>query len=515
MPSLFTVKSGGVSVSKRVDSVNWKIENPHLFSWEEAANFNIAQVQELYNQFVNPGQVELIGSFGFGRVTVKAAEGVYIHTSDGKAILDFTGGVGVLNHGHNHPEINAARIKFQQQKRMEVHKNFLSQYLAALSYNIASVMPGDLKVSYFCNSGAESVEGAVKLAYKYHQGQRSSILVADISFHGKLLGTGGLTGSPEIDFKWPTIPNINRFKYNDIQSLQNEIRRCRKNNGESDFYALLIEPMNASSLRECSTEFLEEVRRICDQENIILIFDEVYTGWAKTGELFYFMHHQVLPDIITMSKSFGGGKASIAGYVTRRPVFRKAYGNLNDAIIHSTTYNGFGEECITAIEGVRICIRDQFSQRARHIFQKLNLALKELQKKYPDFIADVRGRGGLNGIVLNPEVNFALKTAVKFIPSHLFKDERFFAKLITGSVISELYNEHQILTFYGSNQEIPLIIAPSLIIQDQELDKFIVALDRTLAVGRTKLVFKFASYKFNKNKQESISKDSEISSPSS
>jgi putrescine aminotransferase len=487
--------------------------NKELLGWEQCASLNINEVKQLYREYVNPGQAELIGTFGFGRTTAVSAEGVYITTADGDRILDFTGGVGVLNHGHNHPEILAARAKFQAQKRMEVHKNFLSQYLAGLSHNIGVLLPDDLKISYFCNSGAESVEGAVKLAYKYHQGNRESILAADISFHGKLLGSAGLTGSPEVHFKWPTIPNIHRFAYGDIQSVREAVKVIRKPSGESDLYALILEPMNASSLRECSTEFLKEVRELCTRENIVLIFDEVYTGWAKTGELFYFMKHGVVPDILTMSKSFGGGKASIAGFVTRRPVFQKAYGTLNDSILHSTTYNGFGEECVTAMEAIRILVENNFIQRSKEIGARLQPALKALQKKYPDFIADVRGSGSLNGVILNPEINTALRAAISFIPSELFKDPRFFDKLVTGAVISELFNEHKILTFYGSNKEIPLIIAPSLVVTDAELDRFVDALDKTLAQGRLKLVLKFAAYKFKKGGQAEKANDVEANRP--
>ncbi|MCP4229564.1 MAG: aminotransferase class III-fold pyridoxal phosphate-dependent enzyme, partial [bacterium] len=93
------------------------------------------------------------------------AEGMYIFTDDGRKVLDFTGGIGVLNHGHNHPRILAARRAFMDEKRAEVHKNFLSRYIAGLSHNIAALLPDELKISYFCNSGGEAAEGAVKLAY--------------------------------------------------------------------------------------------------------------------------------------------------------------------------------------------------------------------------------------------------------------------------------------------------------------------------------------------------------------
>lgn len=467
-----------------------------LYTWKECNDLSIKDVFDLYASYVNEGQVKLISSFGFGRELADYAKGISIFTKEGKEIYDFTGGVGVLSHGHNHPRILEARIEFQKQSRMEVHKNFLSQYIAGLSHNIATLLPEDLDISYFCNSGAESVEGAVKLAYKYHGGKRSNIMVANIGFHGKLLGTGGLTRSPELHFEFPTISNVSEFKYNDINSVTSVLESLKKPNGESDVYALLIEPMNASSLRKCTHEFLEQLRKLCSDNDIILIFDEVYTGWCKTGELFHFMESGVCPDIVTMAKSFGGGKSSISAFVSRKPVFEKAYGNLNDAIMHSTTYNGFGEETITAIEAINIMIEEDFSSRSKEIYNYLNPKLQTLQEKYPDIIKEVRGSGSLNGIILNDHKNLMIRTALKFIPGALFNDPRFYAKLVTSAVISELYNEYKVLCFYGSNQEIPLIISPSIIASNHQLDYFVDSLDKVLSKGLKSLVVKFAKYKF-------------------
>jgi len=475
-----------------------KTSSNNFYTWQECAEFDIGKIQELYREYFSKSQVDLIGSFGFGRAVAVHAEGMYIYTSDGRQILDFTGGIGVLNHGHNHPRILAARIEYQKQKRMEVHKNFLSPYIAGLSHNIAKLLPEDLNISFFCNSGAEAVEGAVKLAYKYHDGNRKHILHADISFHGKLLGTAGLTGSPELVYNFPTIPNIESFEYNNIDSLKEVVSKFRKPDGKSDIYAIILEPFSASSLRECSEEFLKELREICSREGIILIFDEVYTGWAKTGELFNFIGKGVVPDIVTFSKSFGGGKSSISGYTTRTPFFRKAYDNLNDATLHSTTFSGFGEECITAIEAINIIVEDDYVGKSKRIHQCLSNGLKSLKEKYPDLINEVRGSGALNGIILNSDINPFIESLISFLPAKVFKDKRFLSKLVTGSVISELFSSHNILTYFGDNREITLIISPSLIVTDEELVRFLDALDKTLAIGKRKLILNFLKQKILK-----------------
>ncbi|BCJ50811.1 hypothetical protein Asp14428_22860 [Actinoplanes sp. NBRC 14428] len=126
---------------------------PDLFTLDEAESLDIDRVHALYRRHVNRSQVSLMTSFGFGRELVDRAEGAYLYQRDGRRILDLTGGVGVLNHGHNHPRILAARQRFAERQRMEVHKTYFSPYLAALSHNLAAVLPADLTMSFLPNSG--------------------------------------------------------------------------------------------------------------------------------------------------------------------------------------------------------------------------------------------------------------------------------------------------------------------------------------------------------------------------
>jgi putrescine aminotransferase len=149
-----------------------------LYGWEDCSTFDIETMHELYSDCVSRSHVEVMRIFGFGRSVADHAWGNIIYTVDGREILDFTAGVGVLGDGHNHPEILEARRNYQRKETMEVHKSFLCPYLAGLSHNIARLLPGNLDVSFFCNSSAEVVEGALKQAYKYHGGERQCVLYA-------------------------------------------------------------------------------------------------------------------------------------------------------------------------------------------------------------------------------------------------------------------------------------------------------------------------------------------------
>lgn len=464
-----------------------------LISVSDCEKLSARQVHDLYHEHVSSSQVSLMTSFGFGRDLAERAEGAWIWTRSGRRILDFTGGVGVLNHGHNHPRILAVRKRFQDSRRMEVHKTYFSPYVAALSHNLAQLLPGDLSMSFFPNSGAEAVEGAVKLAYKYHGGKRKQILRADIAFHGKLLGSGGLTGGAQSHFDFPTIPGIGSFRYGDIESVRQAVAAARRADGKCDVYAVLIEPFSASTMMACSESFLRELRDLCSAEDIVLIFDEIYTGWGKTGSLFYFMRYPgLVPDVVTTSKSFGGGKSSISAYVAREKIFRSAFDNLKDSLLlsTSTTYYGFGEETATAIEAINIAVEDDYPGRARAIEHVLGPGLDKLRKQHPDAIADVRGSGALYGIFLDggPRV---VDLMAKLVPAGLLRDPNLRIKLITCGVIDALYHDHGIYTYYTLNGANPLVAAPPLVAETEDVEYFLDCLDQTLNRGITRLLTRF------------------------
>jgi putrescine aminotransferase len=463
-----------------------------LLSVDDCDALSVRQVHDLYRRHVNRSQVRLMTSFGFGRELVDHAEGAYLYLRDGRRILDFTGGVGVLNHGHNHPRIMAARRRFAQRRRMEVHKTYFSPYVAALAHNLAELLPGDLSMSFLPNSGAEAVEGAVKLAYKYHGGKRQTILHADISFHGKLLGSGSLTGAGRHQFAYPGIPGVIPFRYGDLDSVRAAVAAH-----PGDVYAILIEPFSASTVSWCSEEFLRGLRELCTAQDIVLVFDEIYTGWGKTGSLFYFMRYPgLIPDVLTTSKSFGGGKSSISAYVAREPVFRRAYDNPTDALLHSTstTYYGFGEECATAIEAVNIAVEDDYPARARRIERLLGPGLQRIAKQHPDAVARVAGAGALWGVFVDggPRV---LDLAAKLAPAGLARDPRLRSKLVTASVINALYTDHHVYSYYALNGDNPLVVGPPLVAEPDDVEYFLDSLDTVLGQGLTRLLTRFVAQK--------------------
>ncbi len=272
---------------------------------------------------------------------------------------------------------------------------------------------------------------------------------------------------------------------------------ARTTSGESDVYAILVEPFSASTMRHCSERFLRELRQLCTDEDIVLVFDEIYTGWGKTGSLFYFMRHaDLVPDLLTTSKSFGGGKSSISAFVVREPVFRQACGSITDALAHSSTtaYHGFGEETATALAAVRIAVDDDYPGRAREIDRQLGEGLRKLANRHPGVIADVRGAGALWGVFLDGGPK-AIDLVARLAPGGFGHDPNLRTKLVTAAVVDALYRDHDVYTYYTLNGRNPLVAAPALVASDDDVARFLHALDDTLSRGLTRLLVRFVRQK--------------------
>ena len=450
-----------------------------LYTVEEASNLSIDEIHQLYRDYINPNQTDIFASLPFGKDVFESAEGVHINSSDGKKILDFTGGLGVLGLGHNHPKILEARINFQKEKKIEVHKIIFSKYMAALSSSISYLLPENLKKSFFLNSGAEAVEAAIKVCYKSFNSKKKFILHSDKSYHGKLIGSGSISGSYKRNNQFPAMENCESFIFSDTSSLENRIIECEKKGG---VYCVIVEPYSASLLETCSESFITKLFKLKEKYEFKIIFDEVFTGFFKSKKMFYFQNFKnISPDIICLSKTLGGGKSSISCLVIDDQTYNEAYGKINDTFLHTTTYNGFGEESVTALESLNIISEVKFKNQVEHLSSILSKKLVEIKKKYPDKIETIKGNGILNGIVFK-SYSTVLAKLIETIPLKFIKDKSFFLKKLTATAIScELYEKYGILTSIndasGSNH---LCVSPSLIISEEDVEYFFSSLEKVL-----------------------------------
>ncbi len=464
--------------------------NQKLIKLEEAEKLNIDEVKKLYSNYVNPYQTKIFSNFSFGSELFDKSSGMYLH-NEKKKVLDFTGGFGVLNHGHNHQRILNVRKKFLEENKLEVHKIIFSKYLATLSHNLSILLNKKLNRTFLCNSGAEAVEGAMKLAFRANK-DKKYILSSNKSYHGKLIGTGSISGSYQNKNNFQKMENFDFFNFNDPISLEKKIIESENKGG---VYAVIIEPFSATLLESCSIEFIEKLKNLKKKYDFSIICDEVYCAWYKCGKLFYFQNYEnFIPDILTLSKSMGGGKSSISAYIANENLHDKVYGSINNAFLHTTTYNGFGEECATAIEAINILIEEDFQTKVNSIESHIKENLKKIVKKFPKKIKGFKGQGALFGIEFNSPLDFFSNLLENVDLQSINNKKKLISKLYIASISDELFKKYNIMTNISESDNSDfLYISPSLIAKKEHIDHFFECLSNIL---NEKIDFKLSKYLF-------------------
>tara|TARA_B100002019_G_scaffold275184_1_gene272828 strand:- start:6256 stop:7650 length:1395 start_codon:yes stop_codon:yes gene_type:complete len=432
------------------------------------------EIKELYKKYFNIGQVGLLDKFEFSKEKIVKAKGSYIYTSNGEKILDITSGFGTQNLGYNHPEIIKERIEFATNDKMAFSRLFFNENIATLAEKMAQLLPGELDYSFFCNSGAEANEGALKLAYKYHGGSRTLLLHNENSFHGKLIATSQITSSPEVYFEFQSSLNTECLDLTNLDTLKKTLEENKDN-----IYAVILEPFSASLANPIEYEKLLSIYQICKKEDIVVIFDEVYSGFYRTSNLFYFMNEKRLqPDIVTYSKSFGGGIASISGYTVKKDIFKKAYGSQKDALLHSSTYSNYVEEDRIALKTLEILSNSDFLSDINTKRDYLVSQIHSIEKL--NNVNSLTGDGFHWGIGFEKVNLLNADKLLSILPLEITKDPRFIEKLYVSAIINELYREFKILSYAGFNRDIKLFFSPPVVIEKNEIDYVINALKQTI-----------------------------------
>ncbi|PIY37559.1 MAG: aspartate aminotransferase family protein [Armatimonadetes bacterium CG_4_10_14_3_um_filter_59_10] len=323
-------------------------------------------------------------------VALVKGHGVTLVDSDGKEYLDFLAGISVCSLGHSHPSIVAA-IQNQAAKLIHTSNLFhipnqskIARYLVDLSF-------GD-KV-FFCNSGAEANEGAIKLARRYQskiagKPEKKTILSFNNSFHGRTLATLAATGQEKYRDGFEPIPQgFIQVPYNDIDAVKNALDK------DPAIGAILIEPIQAEGgVIPAKKEFMKELRKITYDRNIVLIFDEVQTGIGRTGKLFAYEHYDIAPDVMTLAKGLGGGIP--IGAVVASEHFAKAF----VPGTHASTFGGNHLATAVAIAVMKTILNDQLVDRAAATGEFI---MKKLRDASLQEVKEVRGKGLLIGIELD------------------------------------------------------------------------------------------------------------------
>lgn len=335
-------------------------------------------------------------------VVLRKGRGIRVWGSDGKEYLDFVGGIAVNVLGHCHPRVVVA-IQKQAQRLLHVSNLYHSEPQIKVAKLLVEHSFAD-KV-FFCNSGAEANEAAIKLARKYakenSRGNRFEIITALNSFHGRTLATLTATGQERFHKGFePLVPGFRYVEFNDLDSLKGAIT--------DNTCAVMLEPIQGEGgIRLPSADYLKGVREICDRNGLLLILDEVQTGMGRTGRLFAYENFGIMPDIMTLAKGLGGGVPIGAMLTTDRIASAFQPGT------HASTFGGNPLSCAAAIATIETLLEDGFIlDQCHRMGQYLINGLHELKKEHPSVITDIRGKGLFVGMELSRECSAIVRACM-------------------------------------------------------------------------------------------------------
>jgi putrescine aminotransferase len=433
-----------------------------LMSAAMMGSLDLDSTLALYQQHLNPVFVDVVRGFNLCRRYVRA-EGINLWDDAGNIYWDFFSGFGCLNLGHNHPKVTGALREALDHRQPVFHKLSPSAAEAALARDLALLLPAPLRVCYFVNSGSEAVEAAVKLA-RAATG-RGPLIAASNGYHGTTLGALSLTGIRKYrNLFTPMRPLVDHVPFGDASAVREALKSRR-------YAAIVLEPIQGQGgVIVPPPGYLPYVRSLCDQSGTLLVLDESQTGLGRTGAMFCFEHFGIVPDLLVLSKSLGGGLMPLSACITSMPLWKRAYGSFSKFHLHSSTFGGNSLACICGAAALEALVAEQLVQNARQAGQYFIDRLTRLKEKHP-VIAEVRGMGLMIGIRFAMGEDRVLNRVARRVVN------RISPKIVTSHIASRLLNEHRMIVPPSLSDEYLVRVYPPLNATPEDLDRFVEALD--------------------------------------
>lgn len=350
---------------------------------------NISKNMEIFEQ----GNKYLMSTYSRLPVVFVKAKMQYLWDAEGSKYLDFIAGYGCLNVGHSNKFVVNA-LKQQIGKIIQPSNIYFNQSQVKLAKKLCEITEFGEKV-FFANSGSESIEGAIKLARKYsadkYNSFRYEIISFEKSFHGRTLGALAATAQPEKQKLFE--PLLAGFKYavlNDISSVSKLINE--------NTCAILLEPVQGEGgVYPADKKFMEWLRNICNEKNILLILDEIQTGFGRTGKMFAYKNYNIYPDILVVAKSLGGGMP--IGAIISTEKISDSFGPGT----HGSTFGGNAAACVAGLAVIDYLIENNLPGRSMKLGQYFLKKLMQIKKKYA-VVKEIRGAGLMIGMEFNKPV---------------------------------------------------------------------------------------------------------------
>ncbi|MDA8313810.1 MAG: aspartate aminotransferase family protein [Actinomycetota bacterium] len=417
----------------------------------------------LHKEYLNPQLARVLETLGFDRLYVRG-EGCYLYDDKGERYLDFLAGFGVYALGRGHPAVKKAlhqAIDLDLPNMVQLDCALLPGLLAE---KLVARAHDGLRRVYFCNSGTEATEAAIKFARRATG--RPRVLFCDHAFHGLTTGSLALNGGK--DFRegfGQLLPGTTQVPFGDADALARELR-------SKDVAAFVVEPIQGKGVNVAPEGYWQSVQELCRRHGTLLVADEVQVGMGRTGKFFAHEHYGLEPDIVTLSKALSGGYVPVGAVLCTEKVFMSVYSSMERAMVHSTTFGRNQLAMVAGLATLEVFDDEQIVEQARRTGEAFDAALAPLVERY-EMLHAVRGKGLIIGLVFDKPRSRALRlrwNALEAVRTALFSQ----------MVVVPLFHRHRILTQVAADNMNVIKLLPPLVAGQEEVDYFAAALDDVL-----------------------------------
>ncbi|MBO0786297.1 MAG: aspartate aminotransferase family protein [Actinobacteria bacterium] len=411
------------------------------------------QGYQLHASVLNPQLPRMLHAIGFDRV-YERAEGAYLYDADGNRYADFLSGFGVFAVGRNHPVVRRALHDMLDAELADLVQFDCGLLPGLLAERLLAQAPG-LDRAYFCNSGTEAVEAALKFAR--NATGRPRVIYCGHAYHGLTVGSLSVNGSAEFRRGFgPLLPDAS-IPLGSTDALAAELAK-------GDVAALIVEPVQGKGVNVAPPGFLPAARELLHAHGALLICDEVQTGIGRTGRFFSYQHDGVEPDIVTVAKALSGGFVPVGAMLAKDWIFRKLYSSMDRVVVHDSTFGSNAAAMAAGLASLAVIEDEQLVSNAERTGAALREALTGLASEY-ELLAEVRGRGLMIGIEFGKPRSLRLRGGWNMLQA---ARRGLFAQMVVGT----LFHRHRILTQVAADHMDVIKLLPPLTIGEAEVKLF-------------------------------------------
>jgi ornithine--oxo-acid transaminase len=421
----------------------------------------------LHERYLNPQMVRVLCTIGFDRRYVRA-ERQYLFDAEDRRYLDLLSGFGVFALGRNHPTVKRALedvISADLPNLVQMDVSLLSGLLAE---RLLQRMPGQERV-FFCNSGTEATEAAIKLARAATR--RPGLVFCEHAFHGLTLGALSLNGEESFRAGFgPLLPHTRRVPYDDLAALEEAL-------APGDVAAFIVEPIQGKgvNLPSLSPEpgYLRAAARLCHKYGALFVSDEIQTGLGRTGSFLAGEHFGIEPDLVLLAKALSGGFVPVGAVIGKRWIFDETFNRMDRAVVHGSTFGKNNLAMAAGLATLAVLDEESLIDNAARRGRSLLGRLRALVPKY-ELLAEVRGQGLMLALEFGPPRSLGLRAAWALL-------EKASKGLFCQMVTIPLFTRHQILSQVAGHESYVVKLLPPLCLSAADEDWIVAALDDVIA----------------------------------